>query len=635
MQNLRKSLQNKSSSGGLNPNRPQATLAPPRKVIKALYDYNSQQSEELSFVKGDFFHVVGNEDDEDWYEACNPISGARGYVPVTYFQILEKNQRNSGQGLDDSGNDSAAYAESSSSAQNQGYFQQQPQQQQAAASNGQAPKGKFQPLYGIVLYDFKAERPDELDAQSGDAILVIAKSNDEWYVAKPIGRLGGPGLIPVSFIEIRDMVSGKPINVQELLRQTGTSIPRVEEWKKQALEYKANSIPLGSLEAQLAQPQQQPQQQAQQQQQQQQNRLPQPSHGMHPQQYMQQQQANNNGPTLQQLKNKMSARDLKSAKESTQRAHTSQDFEGNRQMAAREESTNGRYTRGNGDAFGSYDTDPTQLVNAAVESYHHEDDQYWFTVRIEYTSGATRTLYRVYEDFYNFHIALLEEFPVESGRVGDQPRILPFMPIPLQVVTEAVTASRRADLDGYVKDLCGLPARITQHPLVEQLFALRDGDVEIPPSSGNGSISPPHGRSTPSGNMFHSATDRRASPSGGVRSMLAKQGPGSFRHSDDPPSANASPSLRSQASFATPAPSSTSEDMIKVKISFQEDIMAMRIPVTITFQALQQKIFDRLETSDKELSYRDERGDFARIQEDADVREAIDHSGGKLMIYVD
>ncbi|KAF9988424.1 bud emergence protein 1 [Modicella reniformis] len=342
------------------------------------------------------------------------------------------------------------------------------------------------------------------------------------------------------------------------------------------------------------------------------------------------------------------SRDLRShQKEPGLRGQPSQEFDTGRHMAAREDTANGRHgpappNRTNGDPHESnYDMEPTRLVNASVESYHHEDDQYWFTVRIEFVSGITRTLYRVYEDFYNFHIALLEEFPVESGRVGDQPRILPFMPIPLQVVTEVVTASRRSDLDGYVKDLCGLPPRITQHPLVERLLALREGDVEMAPSaSGNGSASPPFGRSTPSGSMFHSATspqpaDRRLSPSGGSKSMLgAKQGSGNYRgHPDDPPSASVSPSLRSQASFA-PA-SGASEEMIKVKISYQEDIMAMRIPISISFQALEQKVFDRLDTSDKDLSYRDERGEYAKIQSDADVREAIDHSGGKLMIYVD
>ncbi|KAF9350949.1 hypothetical protein BGX26_010932 [Mortierella sp. AD094] len=365
------------------------------------------------------------------------------------------------------------------------------------------------------------------------------------------------------------------------------------------------------------------------------------SQGMHPQQFMQQQPSQSSGPTIQQLKNKMSRGDLKSQqlqqqqREPTPRSLPSQDPDAGRRMTTREDSSNGRLTAAQsnrGDAYDNgngYDAD-SRLVNASVDSYHHEDDQYWFTVRVDYSNGMTRNLSRLYEDFYNFHIALLEEFPVESGRVGDQPRILPFMPIPLQVVTDTVTASRRADLDGYVKELCGLPARITQHPLVDQIFALREGDTETPTgASGNGTPSPSVGRSTPSNNMFHSATsayntDRRPSTSGGPRAVFASkvQGSGNYRsYNDEAPSANASPSLRSQASFATvPPPSGASEEMIKVKISYQEDIMAMRIPVSITFRSLQQKIFERVNTDQKELSYRDDRGDFARIQDDADYQ---------------
>ncbi|KAF9430183.1 bud emergence protein 1, partial [Entomortierella beljakovae] len=309
---------------------------------------------------------------------------------------------------------------------------------------------------------------------------------------------------------------------------------------------------------------------------------------------------------------------------------------------------NGRQSgRSNGDPYESgtaLKSESLQLVSASVDSYHNEDDQYWFTVRVDYSNGMTRNMSRLYEDFYSFHIALLEEFPVESGRVGDQPRILPFMPIPLQVVTDTVTASRRADLDGYVKELCGLPPRITQHPLVYQLFALKEGDTEVPTNSSNNNPPPSVGRSTPSNSMFHSPSasynsDRRPSTAGGPvpRSAFAAkvQGGASFRSYGEEAPSGSSPSLRSQASFASPPTSNPPEEMIKLKISYQEDIMAMRIPVSVDFRSLQQKIFERINCENKELSYRDDRGDFARIQNDGDVREAINNSGGKLMIYVD
>ena len=103
-------------------------------------------------------------------------------------------------------------------------------------------------VYGMVMYDFAAERPDELDAKAGEAIIVIAQSNPEWFVAKPIGRLGGPGLIPVSFIEIRDMSTGRAVEDPHRAVQAA-GVPRVEEWKKLAADYKNSSISLGKFEA--------------------------------------------------------------------------------------------------------------------------------------------------------------------------------------------------------------------------------------------------------------------------------------------------------------------------------------------------------------------------------------------------
>jgi bud emergence protein 1 len=85
-------------------------------------------------------------------------------------------------------------------------------------------------FYAVVLHDFVAERPDELDAKAGDSISVVAQSNREWFVAKSIGRLGKPGLIPVSFVEVRDPATGKPITDVSALMDNGTLLAsRLEE----------------------------------------------------------------------------------------------------------------------------------------------------------------------------------------------------------------------------------------------------------------------------------------------------------------------------------------------------------------------------------------------------------------------
>jgi len=102
-------------------------------------------------------------------------------------------------------------------------------------------------VYGVVQYDFNAERADELDAKAGEAIIVVAQSNPEWFVAKPVSRLGGPGLIPVSFVDIKDMATMQSVaDPLEAVRKAG--VPRVEEWKKFAAEYKNSSISLGKFD---------------------------------------------------------------------------------------------------------------------------------------------------------------------------------------------------------------------------------------------------------------------------------------------------------------------------------------------------------------------------------------------------
>jgi bud emergence protein 1 len=212
-----------------------------------LYDYEAQSGQELGFSKGDFFHVIGRENDTDWYEACNPaVPDARGLVPVAFFQALGKTERDSGQSekspqssrLPDH---DSGYSDTSGS----GTLVGTDNGPRASKTMG---KGSGAMVYGIVMYDFAAERPDELDAKAGEAIIVIAQSNPEWFVAKPIGRLGGPGLIPVSFIEIRDMTSGQAVpDAQEAVQRAG--VPKVEEWKKMAADYKNSSITLGKFEA--------------------------------------------------------------------------------------------------------------------------------------------------------------------------------------------------------------------------------------------------------------------------------------------------------------------------------------------------------------------------------------------------
>ena len=100
MKSLRKSLTNNRESSRPQistplplpaVSKPPSAILPPKKVIRALSSYRSQAPQELSFAKGDFFYVLKDADDSGtWYEAHNPVTGARGLVPRTLFEEFGK-----------------------------------------------------------------------------------------------------------------------------------------------------------------------------------------------------------------------------------------------------------------------------------------------------------------------------------------------------------------------------------------------------------------------------------------------------------------------------------------------------------------------------------------------------------------
>lgn len=188
------------------------TLMSPKKVIKALYSYRPQGPGELKFSKGDFFHVMddANVEANGWYEATNPATNVRGMVPVSYFEVFTRPTH-----------EDAPAAESAKLAQT---------------------------LYAVTLYEFKAERPDELDIVAGENLVICAHHEYEWFIAKPITRLGGPGLVPALYVRIIDISNPSqpaPAETDLVVTIDRLQIPTVEQWKDQTARYQALTIPLG------------------------------------------------------------------------------------------------------------------------------------------------------------------------------------------------------------------------------------------------------------------------------------------------------------------------------------------------------------------------------------------------------
>lgn len=564
----------------------------------------------MAFSKGDFFHVISREDDPDWYEAANPlVPHARGLVPVSFFEVVHKNEkdRQSGgskespkQELHDSGySDRPIHHERQESSTNT--------TKQAAFRMSVNGKGSGAMVYGVVVYDFKAERPDELEAKAGEAIIVIAQSNPEWFVAKPIGRLGGPGLIPVSFIEIRDMATGQAVpDAHDAVKRAG--VPRVEEWKKMTAEYKNSSITLGKLDGMAAS-------------------------GMQAvSNDMERMSINGNGASYP----------------------PSQGANG-QGYHSRSESRAGAYSQG----YAQQQAKPAQPaasnrllapVSASIPRYCFDHDKYWYIIEAKMEDGTHWELSRFYHDFYDFQIALLTQFEEEAGHNG-KARTLPFMPGPVTHVTDAISNGRRQNLDDYIKKLLAMPPHIARCPLVCKLFAPRPGDFEIDPnavedtyrfsgesqqSSGH-DISPTNSRQSsqarisasayaaPNGVPTNRAPHQRQQPSLSQQNSFASQSRTDLQI----------PPMNRQTSSLTQASNNSANNAMKVKVFFQDDIIAIRVPSDVNFHQLQDKLRDRLKVNhDMVIQYKDESSnDFVDMLSDHDLDLALQRNS-KLTLRV-
>ncbi|OAR03281.1 hypothetical protein LLEC1_03069, partial [Akanthomyces lecanii] len=518
---LRRSIKGDKDKSQNAPVTPKSAVAivPPKKVIRALYDYTARTSQELSFSRGDFFHVIGREEDPDWYEACNPaLPDARGLVPVAFFQALGRTERDSAQS---EGTGIRPPTANKTPDHDSGYSDASPTSSAMPGQRLSKSGGKSGAMvYGIVMYDFVAERADELNAKAGEAIIVIAQSNPEWFVAKPIGRLGGPGLIPVSFIEIRDMATDRAIaNPGDALKQAG--VPRVEEWKKMAAEYKNSSITLGKFEA-----------------------------------------------GQQQMEQGLERLSLQQQAESQAGGHSRAQ---STQQGARHVSNSA--------------SDLYAPIQARIPRYCFAEEKYWFVIEAMLEDGRHWELSRYYEDFYDFQIALLTEFPTEAGNTGPQKRSLPYMPGPVSYVTDAITEGRLHNLDAYVKNLLGQPAYISRCTLVKQFFAPREGDYEM-----DGDTNGQEYRDSQESRQSRSPTNGDSGE--GSRSNLNGGGYGGL------------PSGPRQASGSGPA---GQQQLIKVKMYYGDDLIALRVPRVDTrmdrdaqFKKLQGVIATRLDVSDRD-----------------------------------
>lgn len=137
--------------------------------------------------------------------------------------------------------------------------------------------------------------------------------------------------------------------------------------------------------------------------------------------------------------------------------------------------------------------------------------------------GRHWELQRLYQDFYDLQINLIQEHPLEAGNVKGVERSLPYMPGPVTYVTDNISNGRRANLDEYIRNLLKLGPHITRGGLVRAFFSPRDGDYEIDPSQ------PQDYRLSGGSQGSQQNSNSAASPQSSADALNSRQQPGHYR----------------------------------------------------------------------------------------------------------
>lgn len=295
-------------------------------------------------------------------------------------------------------------------------------------------------------------------------------------------------------------------------------------------------------------------------------------------------------------------------------------------------------------------------ISARIPRYCFAEDKYWFVIEAALEDGRHWELSRYYEDFYDFQIALLTEFPAEAGNTGAQKRTLPYMPGPVNYVTDAITEGRQHNLDAYVKNLLTQPPYISRCTLVKQFFAPREGDYEMDPNAANEEYRLSEGSQQSSTDSPTNGASRQSSRGnlngggyGGLTAAPARNSPHQRNQPSLSANGNGSGNLaptRQTSSLSQPSNTSLSPGLnggqqpsaMKVKIYFGEDLIAIRVPTDIQYQQLYEKIRERLKIPTGEeiaLFYKDDAsGERPGLLSNNDLDFAL-RRNDKLIVYVE
>ncbi|NWZ82077.1 NCF1 factor, partial [Poecile atricapillus] len=102
---------------------------------------------------------------------------------------------------------------------------------------------------------------------------------------------------------------------------------------------------------------------------------------------------------------------------------------------------------------------------------------YVYMFLVKWNDLSEKVVYRRFTEIYEFHKALKEMFPIESGDINIENRIIPHLPAPKWFDGQRSTENRQGTLAEYCYTLVNLPHKISRCLHVVSFFKVRHDDM--------------------------------------------------------------------------------------------------------------------------------------------------------------
>ncbi|KAJ1856632.1 bud emergence protein 1 [Coemansia sp. RSA 1822] len=650
-------------------------LQTPKRVIRAVRNYVAVESAELTFKKDDFFYVLSTPHDTDrWYEVTNPLSGERGLVPASCFEIMESRQDRinrinrsastasatgpalagtTGQlglasslpgspGLFGSSGNMAANAaiyglqasESGTQRRPSGGSGSHPLAEASSVmtlrvrttsiQHAQHQRRPSQPfgtspmqaeLHGTALYSFDAANANELTVYEGDELLVVAQSTEDWFIARRM--LGGAktGLVPSSYVELRDAVSGTVISdLHTYLARNHMRLSSALEWERHQRERWASRSTHSSASGGSTYD----------------------DDGATPRLSI--------GGTLPAPSGLHSSRSrAMTASSSTSSIAERSSF---RHPHGARHASGASLQHMAGDNFPRFHAD--EVASVSVPSFICKDGAYLFQISLRFTTGDHRNIYRGYDDVIYCRNQLNESFPKQTSAL--KLARISMHGSSMGYLNDAIAERRRSEIDEYVGGLLAMPFEVVESAAVQKLFGSRvDSSLDhlhaLPDRSQRQTLQGSFSKHTPSLSA-DSMPDSAFTPASASSADTAVDAHHSGDHSLY--SAQKTKTMSCDAKVTAiggrqltqkPSMAALSGAMVKVKVKLGDDMVALRLPSELTLNELKARIASKMGSDEAAASitkiiYQVPSGESASLCDDQDWAAALQATNFKPVLTV-